>query len=156
MADEKAPAETFTPPKKLTPEERERRYAELRRKSSLSPLWAEHRDPAMHVRWVRDDKNDIAYHKHLGYDFAKDRVEVPEAARSIDTVVQISEDGFYRHGDVILMQIDKDTHEYYSQRDVEYGRQMVGAGIANFKETAARLNVPTFERDKSGRIIPGS
>lgn len=152
MANQPEAQQTYTPPV-LTPEERERRYAEMRRKSSLSPIWAVHRDPDMHIRWVRDDKNDIAYHRHLGYEFAHDKKNTPESARSIETVVPISEDGFYRHSDVILMQIDRATHEYYQQRDVDYAKQMVGAGIENFKETARRFNCPTFQRDQSGKII---
>ena len=43
---------------RLTPEERAKRYADLRKRTSLSPLWAEVRDPEMHLRWVRNDKND--------------------------------------------------------------------------------------------------
>lgn len=139
-------------PVKLSPEERARRYAELRKRTSLSPLWAEARDPEIHLRWVRNDRNDIAFHRHLGYYFCSDKPETPEEVRSIKTYVGLT-NGKYEHGDVILMAVDKDTHEFYQQEDVAYAKGLVGAGVENFKETARRFNVPTFQRDQFNNII---
>ncbi len=138
---------------RLSPEERARRYDELRRKSELSPIYARHRDPDMYVRWARDDKRDIATHKHLGFTFAKDNPKTPEEKRTIDTVVDISEDGMYRMGDVILMQIDRDAYEFYNAENVRRSREMVNTGKKVFREEAAKMRVPTFERDEFGNRV---
>jgi hypothetical protein len=141
---------TLTP---LTDEERQRRYETLRRKSSLSAIHAEHRNPGLKVRWVRDDKFDVAFHKHMGFEFCKDNPKTPEAQRQIDTVVAISDDGMYRTGDVILMQINRDDYEFYQRENVRRSREMVDAGKKTFRSEAQKMDVPTFERDKAGNIV---
>ena len=143
----------FKPPMKLTPEERTKRYEELRERMIKGPLFVESRDPDMHLRWVRNDPNDIATHRHLGYDFVTSRKDVPEHQRPVKTYVPLSVDGEYHHGDVILMQIDRETHEWYQQQDIEYAIRLAGAGKENFKDSARRLGVPVFERDQYGQII---
>jgi|SRR5215831_1153054 len=132
----------------ITPEERAKRYEELRRRSMLSAIFAQHRNPDMVVRWVRDDNHDIARHKHLGFVFAKDNPKVPEDKRLIDTVVGISDDGFYRTGDVILMQIDREAYDFYLAENVRRSREMMTSGKSNFKDSARRQHVPTFDREE--------
>lgn len=147
---EETPKPVFTP---MTDDERRKRYDELRRRSSLSRIFARHRNPDMYVKWARDDRHDIALHKHLGFELVKDNPRLAEAKRMIDTVVPISEDGFYRTGDVILVQIPRLDYEFYCQMNVEESRRMVNAGKEGFKADAAKLGIPVFERDKAGHII---
>ena len=146
MADQTAPAID----KAKNDEERHRRYAELTRRASLSPIYARHRDPAMYVRWVRDDKYDIATHKHMLFEFAKDSPKTPEPQRRINTVVPVSDDGLYRTGDVILMEIKRDDYEFYLNENVKRSKLMVNSGKDSFKNDAKRLKVPTFDRDSGG------
>ena len=139
--------------KPMTDDERRRRYEELRRRSSLSRIYARHRNPDMYVKWARDDRYDRALHKHLGFEIVHEDPKKPEARRLIDTVVPISDDGFYRTGDVILVQIPRIDYEFYCQMNVEESRRMVNAGKEGFKSDAAKLGIPVFERDKAGHII---
>jgi hypothetical protein len=135
---------------RLTPEERARHYEELQRRTMLSAIYARHRDPNLYVRWVRDDKFDVATHRHLGFDFARDNPKVKPDNRRIDTVVPISEDGFYRTGDVILMEINRDDYEYYCNQNVERSRKMIDSGKDEFRNEARKRKVPTFTRDEGG------
>lgn len=145
--------ETFTPPLRLSPEERARRYEELSRKTMLSAIYARHRDPNLYVRWARDDKFDIATHRHLGFDFARDNPKTKLENRRIDTVVPISDDGFYRTGDVILMEIDRDTYDFYCNKNVERSRDQMEQGPREFRNEARKRRVPTFTRDKGGHPV---
>lgn len=137
----------------LTPEERARRYAELRQKSALGAIYARHRDPNMYVRWVRDDRRDIAIHKHLGFVFATDDPRASEEKRRIDTTVELEKDGFYRTGDVILMEIDRDAYEFYCQESVERSKAQRNVGKESFLHEAAKLDIDTFELEKRGKKI---
>jgi hypothetical protein len=143
-------------PTPLTPEERARRYEELRRKQSSSRIYARHRNPNMYVRWARDDSNDIALHKHLGFVFAKDNPKGPEDKRRIDTVVQLGEDGMYRIGDVILMEIPRDDYEFYCNENAQRSRELVDAGKRSFRDEAEKLGVETFERNPRTGALPRS
>ena len=152
---------SFTP---LTPEELARRYEKLRERAAKGPIYAVHRNPQMHVRWVHrgynnkenvDISQDISNHRHMGYEFAKDDPNKPEEERLIDTVVGISLDGQYRTGDVVLMQIDRASHDYYHACERQASRDMLSGTKANFKNEAALQGVEAFEfeRDKYGNKI---
>lgn len=151
MADTPQPTEKRLP---MTDEERRRRYDELRKRSALSRIYARHRDPDMYVRWARDDKHDIALHKHLGFEMVREpNPKAPESRRIVETVVPMSEDGMYRTGDVILMQIPRVDYEFYAEENAKESRRMLNAGKEGFKHNAKLHGIPVFERDSSGNIV---
>lgn len=143
----------FEPPKRLSPEERAKRYEELSRRSTLSAIYARHRDPNLYVRWARDDKWDVPGHLHLGFEYAKDNPKAKRENRRIDTVVPISDDGCYRTGDVVLMEIERDAYEFYCNQNVLRARLMIDQGQQEFRNEARKRNVPTFTRDKQGHPV---
>ena len=145
--------EPETPPVPLTPEERERRYEELRQRSANSRIYVEPRDPNIAVRWVRNDPHDISLHEWMGFKFAKDNPKLPKEQRRFQTTVQLREDGTYILGDVILMEIARDDYEFYINEGIQRSRDLVHAGKRAFRTEAAKLDVPTFERDKAGNIV---
>lgn len=158
MADK---PKTATPNSRIpmTDEERRARYDLLRRKSNLSPIYAKHKNPDWVVRWVFAGKNqqDITLHNHLGFEFAKDDTKAPESERQIDTVVPLSEDGCYRTGDVVLMQIPKIDYDFYLAENARRSKELMNMGKDGFKTDAQRLTttsgnvlVRTFDRDESG------
>jgi hypothetical protein len=150
MADKTsvAPPSRLNSRKPLTDEERRARYEFLRRRSMLSPIYAIHRNPDWVVRWVFNGKiqSEITTHLHLGFEFATDDPTVEASERQIDTVVPISDDGFYRTGDVILMQIPKIDYDFYLSENVRQSRLMVDQGKEGFKEEAKRIKLPTGKR----------
>ena len=152
MAEPKDPL-VFEPPVRLSPEERAKRYEHLARRSQLSAIYARHRDPNLYVRWSRDDKFDIATHRHLGFEFARDNPKAKPENRRIDTVVPISDDGFYRTGDVILMEIERDAYEYYCNQNVVRARAQIEQGKEEFRNEARKRRVPTFTRDQGGHPV---
>jgi len=150
MAEKPTIAPPFKPNSRrpMTPEEREARYEYLERMSMLSPIHATHRNPDWVVRWVFNGKvqSDITIHKAMGFEFATDNPKAPESERQVETTVQISDDGFYRLGDVILMQIPRMDYEFFMARNVNKSRLMVDNGKESFKEEAKRIKLPTGKR----------
>jgi hypothetical protein len=134
----------------MTDEERRARYEFLQRRSMMSSIYAVHRNSDWVVRWVRDDKFDVPRHRHLGFEFAKDEPKAAESQRQVDTVVPLSEDGFYRTGDVILMMIPRIDYNFYMAENARQSKAMINAGKDGFKHEAAKHDFPTFERDKRG------
>jgi len=145
----------LTPPT-LTPEEREKRYAELREKAARSRIHAVCRDPNIHVRWVRNEPNDLSLHEWMEYKIAREpRPKAPKDQRRFDTAIPPNDDGTYIIGDVILMECPRDALEFYLNEAYGLSEKMAGAAQKVFRHEAEKLDVPTFVRDKSGRIIPG-
>ncbi len=141
-------------PKKLSAKERAARHEELRRRSSQSAIFAECKNPDIAVRWVRkDDPNDISLHEWMGFQIAKEPDPKAERAkRRFNTSVSPREDGTYVLGDVILMEIQKDDYDFFVNEGIERSRQQVDGGKETFRHEAAKLDVPTFERDKAGQF----
>jgi hypothetical protein len=138
---------------KLTEEERAARYKELRERLAVSRIYV--RPPAGIVcRWVRrDDANDISYHEWLGFVVAKDDPKEAKHKRRFQTAVPIKEDGTYIVGDVILMEIDQDTYEFFLAERLRMANAAPAAAKTGFKEQAAQKQVPTFERNRAGQVI---
>jgi hypothetical protein len=137
----------------MTSEERSRRYERMRRRSQESAIFARPRDPNVYVRWVRDDKHDVSRHRHMGFRIVKENPKLAEDKRRIDTVVELGEDGTYRTGDVVLMEIAKDDYDYLLQEAVQRSRDQVDVGKETFRSEAEKLEVPTFERER-GSVGP--
>jgi hypothetical protein len=133
----------------MTPEEREKKYEELRRRANgLSKNKAEHRNPDMVVRWVHIGNQDQSYHVGLGFKVVQENPKTPLERRKVDTMIPISEDGMYRNGDVILMEIDRATYEFYLEENARLSRLQINSGKENFKDAARRQRVPSFDRDE--------
>lgn len=140
-------------PQPMTPEEREARYEELRRRSQISQIFAECRNPNIAVRWVRkDDPNDIALHEWMGFRIAKDNPRVAKEKRRFNTAIPPKEDGTYVLGDVILMEIPKDDYDFFVNEGIQRSRELVDGGKKAFVSEANKLGVPTFQRDQVGNI----
>ena len=150
-----APTPEFQEPRILTPEERALRYEELRRRQLNSRIFAEARNPAIAVRWVRkDDPNDIALHEWWGFIIAKEpNPKAPKDKRRFHTAIPPREDGTYICGDVILMEIAKDDYDFYLNQNRATANEMIPQGQRAFREEAAKLDVVTYARDKSGTKI---
>jgi len=139
--------------KSLTKEERETRWKELREKLALSRIYV--KAPAgITPRWVRkDDSNDMSYHEWMGFVIAREDPKVPKDKRRFQTSVPIREDGTYIVGDVILMEIDTETYQFYIRERLQQANAIPQAAKKEFREQAEALKAPTFERDRSGSII---
>ena|SRR5215831_13665414 len=157
MTEPKPPAasEDFQEPRTLTPEERVARYEELRRRSAMSRIFAEARNPAIAVRWVRkDDPNDLALHEWWGFIIAKEpNPKAPKEKRRFNTAIPPREDGTYVCGDVILMEIAKDDYDFYLNQNRAMANSMIDNGQKAFRDEAEKLEVATFMRDKTGRHV---
>lgn len=151
MSSNEKPAQ---PTPTLTPEERERRYEELRRRQEIPRTFAECRDPSIEVRWVRkDDANDISLHEWLGFKIAKDNAKLPKDKRRFNTAIPPNEDGHYVCGDVILMEIPKDDYDFYLAEGVRRSTASVDGGKKVFIDEAKKREVPVFIRDKAGNVV---
>jgi hypothetical protein len=54
------------------------------------------------------------------------------------------EDGTFQLGDLILMEIDSDSYDYYLQDNIERSDALVRAAKEEFQAEAAKKGVPTF------------
>jgi hypothetical protein len=102
----------------------------------------------MFTRWVHVGHQDQSHHSTLGFKTVNENPKLPLEKRKIDTTIPISEDGCYRNGDVILMEIDRETYEFYLAENARLSREMINSGKETFKDAARRQRVPSFDRDE--------
>ena len=137
----------------MTQEEREARWKELRQRMSVSRIYVK-APQGITVRWARkDDANDMSYHEWMGFVIVREDPTIVKEKRRFQTAVPVREDGTYIVGDVILMEIDTETYEFYIRERLQQANAVPQAAKKEFREQAEALKAPTFERDRSGSIL---
>jgi len=149
------PTPLIGPLSTLTPEQRVTRYEELRRRASMSKIYARCRNPEIEVRWIRrNDPADIALHEWWGFTLATEPdPKAPRVKRRFDTAIPPREDGTYICGDVILYEVPKDVYDFYLNQNRATANSMISDGQKAFRDEAEKLEVATFMRDKTGRHV---
>lgn len=132
--------------KPLTPEEKRQRFAELRKRMGRSQI--EVIPPAGKIGyWApTDDTREMGRLAWLGFIIVHDDPKKP-----IWKANGAKSDGTYVVGDVILMEIESETYDFYQQeyRDLNLAQRTNSA--RTFQEDAETQGVPTFEVAKPKR-----
>ena len=133
------------PQRKLNAEEKRQRFAELRQRMNRSQI--EVTPPAGKVGyWApMDDTREMGRLSWLGFQVVHDDPKAP-----IWKANGLKEDGRYIIGDVILVEIDTDTYEFYQQEYVNTSENMRANAKATFISDAEATGVPAFEVAKRG------
>lgn len=139
-------AETVETKATLTPEEKSKRYAELRARMQVSKLTV--KPPAGFTPyWARkDDTAEMARLDYLGFRIVKEVEGKPNRY----TAQGRRADGTYVMGDVILMEIPTEDYQFYLQENSARAAQMSQAAKEKFLEDAEKSGAPTFVVKRKG------
>lgn len=132
------------PAKPLSNEEKQQRFAELRARMSESRLKVI-APPGRTAYWARkEDEQELSRLDYMGFRIVHDDPKAPKFKAS-----GLREDGTYCLGDVILMDIDTETYEFYLEEDHRQSEALVSSVKQSFIDDAEKQGVPTFKVDKA-------
>ena len=133
-----------SPAKPLSDLEKEQRFRELRSRMNESRLKVI-APPGKVGYWARkDDEQELSRLNYMGFEI----VHEADPKKPIWKASGLREDGTYCLGDVILVEIDAETYEFYLQEDQRKSEALVGSVKQSFVDDAERQGVPTFKVDK--------
>lgn len=136
-------SESKLPPEKLSQIETVKARAVYGRKNynELLEIDEETLAPGVHPRWVStNDKQRIARHRMLGYEFAR----VEHGIKTKAGITDDAGDGTIKVGDAVLMICDKEKH---------YARMKENAELAESRITA-QMEAEEFEAEASAARRP--
>ena len=134
----------------LFPEERKKRYAELRaamRRSKIEVVG----DPSKHYFWAdKNDDRELIKFDLLGYKVVKEQdLKHPKIKAA-----GLKPDGTYQIGDVILLECPMDVYEFLMLEMENEANSLVINAKENFKQEAEKVGAPTFEVNaKTGKRV---
>jgi len=128
----------------LSPQEKKALYQKLRERMRRQILevaqWPLGRTPY----WARkQDRNEMSRLDVLGFKIVVDDPKMHRWSAN-----GRKEDGTFQLGDLILMDIDSDSYEFYLQDNIERSDALVRAAKEDFQAEAAKKGVPTFQVKK--------
>jgi hypothetical protein len=135
----------------LNTDEKRIRYAQLRRKMGRSRLQVDG-DPNIHYFWAGlEDRHEMARLEGLGYTLVRE----PNAAEILAgngtpkiSANGLQADGTYVVGDVVLMQVDRETYEFIELANSERHDELASGAQRDFRAEAEKLAVPVFDHIK--------
>lgn len=138
--------------KVLTPEERKRRYTEMRAKLGRSKIETKAPEGTTVIWAMKDNEYERARMDWLGFKVVVEDMK-PGAKRRF-SAAGLKEDGTYVLGDVILMEIDTETYLLQKQIEIDDFELLRQSIPEEFKSSAKKEEVPTFEvTDKGDRVF---
>jgi len=150
MADAKTTPPTG--PRVLSPEERRKRYAEMRSKLGRSKIQVKAPAGVTPVWALKDNEYERARMDWLGYTVVKE--DMKSGAKRRFDAAGLKEDGTYVLGDVILMEIDTETYDLQKQIEIDDFDQLRQNISEEFRSSAEKNAVPTFEiTDKGDKVF---
>jgi hypothetical protein len=124
----------------LSPEEKKILYAKLRERMRRQVLEVSKCPQGRTPYWARkQDRNEMSRLDVLGFKPVVDDPESPLWGAN-----GRKEDGTFQLGDLILMEIDSDSYDYYLQDNIERSDALVRAAKEDFRAEASKQGVPTF------------
>lgn len=124
----------------LSPAEKKVLYAKLKDRMRRQALEVSKCPQGRTPYWARkQDRNEMSRLDVLGFkpvvDNPKNQLWVANGRK---------EDGTFQLGDLILMEIDSDSYDYYLQDNIERSDALVRAAKEDFRAEASKQGVPTF------------
>lgn len=145
-------ANQFKPtPKTMSPEERKRRYAEMRSKLTRSKIEVKAPEGVSAVWAMKDNEYERARMDWMGFKVVVE--DMKEGAERRFDAAGLKQDGTYVLGDVILMEIDTETYVMQKEIEIDDFESMRNNIPEEFKSQARKNEVPVFEVSEQGTKV---
>lgn len=145
---------SIKPLKDLTPEEKKKRYRELRnRVRQASDQTVVQGKADTHYFWAnKTDEPELIRLQSLGYVIVKEpdpQGVLKGTAKPRIVAAGLQPDGTYVRGDVILMEIPQEEYEFFLLEIEQRHEENRGSIIEEFRTEAEQAGAPTFTVDRS-------
>jgi hypothetical protein len=135
----------------MTPEERRRRYREMRERLGRSKIEVKAPEGITPIWAHKDNEYEKARMDWMGFKVVTEDMK-PGAKKRFDAA-GLRADGTYVLGDVILMEIDTETYLLQKEIEIDDFEAMRNNIPEEFKSEAKKNEVPVFEVTDKGEKV---
>lgn len=156
MSSEPLVPTSAQPRASLTPEQRQKRYEELRKRMGRSRLEVEG-DPNKHYFWADNSaqgRTEMVTLEGQGYSIVREPHPKEVLAGTRKPLIRangLKEDGTYVIGDVILTEVDLDAYNFFMAENDRRSQESIKSVKDDFLIEAESVGAPTFETTGKGK-----